>query len=152
MFSYPGHTVGLVIVDHGSKKAAANDMLLDVAQLFKRISHCSIVEPAHMELAEPSIEQAFDKCVEQGATFVVVHPYFLAPGRHSTTDIPRMVGESAARHPGIRFHITQPLGLDEKIAQLMIERIDHCLNHQFSCDYCRGTGCCDAAHPAAAAG
>ena len=36
-----------------------------------------------MELAEPSIEQAFDKCVAQGATFVVVHPYFLAPGRHS---------------------------------------------------------------------
>ena len=133
MLSFPGHTIGLVIVDHGSKKAAANDMLLDVAALFKRVSACSIVEPAHMELVDPTIEQAFDRCVAQGATMVVVHPYFLAPGRHSTSDIPRMVAEAAAHHPGIRFHITQPLGLDEKIIALMVERIDHCLTHDFSC-------------------
>ncbi len=141
MLAFPGHTVGLVVVDHGSTKAAANDLLLEVAALFKRVAACTIVEPAHMELAEPTIAQAFDRCVAQGATLVVVHPYFLAPGRHSTTDIPRMVAETAARHPGIKFHITQPLGLDEKLAFLMLERIDHCLNREFNCDYCRGTGC-----------
>lgn len=143
MLQYPNHTVGLIVVDHGSKKPAANDLLLDVAALFKRVSGSAIVEPAHMELAEPTIEHAFDRCVAQGATLVIVHPYFLAPGRHSTTDIPRMTAEAAAKHPGIRFHVTQPLGLDEKIAALMLQRIDHCLQHQFSCDYCRNTGCCD---------
>ena len=143
MLSFPGHKVGLVVVDHGSKKAAANDMLIDMAALFKRVSACSIVEPAHMELAEPTIEQAFDRCVAQGATMVVVHPYFLAPGRHSTTDIPQMTADAAAKHPGVRFHVTQPLGLDEKIAQLMVQRIDHCLKNQFVCEYCKGTGCCD---------
>ena len=96
-----------------------------------------------MELAEPTIAQAFDRCVAQGATMVVVHPYFLAPGKHSTTDIPRMTADAAARHPGVRFHVTQPLGLDEKIAQLMIQRIDHCVKNRFECDYCRGTGCQD---------
>ncbi len=118
-------------------------MLLDVAAMFKRVSESGIVEPAHMELAEPSIEQAFDKCVQQGANMVVVHPYFLAPGRHSTTDIPRMTAEAAAKHPGVRFHVTQPLGLDEKIAQLMMQRIEHCIAQDFTCDYCRETGCCD---------
>ena len=145
MLAYPNHTVGLIVVDHGSKKAAANDQLLDVVALFKRVSGSAIVEPAHMELAEPSIAQAFDRCVAQGATMVVVHPYFLAPGRHSTTDIPRLTAEAAARHPGVRFHVTQPLGLDEKIAALMLQRIHHCLEHDFTCDYCRGTGCCDQA-------
>ena len=124
-------------------KPAANDLLMDMAALFKRISECPIVEGAHMELAEPTIEQAFGKCVAQGATMVVVHPYFLAPGRHSTTDIPRMAAEAAAKHPGVRFHVTQPLGLDEKIAQLMIQRVGHCLKNNFTCDYCKGTGCCD---------
>jgi sirohydrochlorin ferrochelatase len=141
MLSYPGHTVGLVVVDHGSKKAAANDLLLDVAALFKRVSGMAIVEAAHMELAEPTIEQAFDRCVAQGATLVVIHPYFLSPGRHSTTDIPRMVRETAARHPGVAFHVTQPLGLDEKLARLMMERVGHCLENRFDCEYCRGTGC-----------
>jgi sirohydrochlorin ferrochelatase len=145
MIAHPQHTVGLVIVDHGSKKDAANEMLLDMCAIFRRVSQCPIVEAAHMELAEPTIAQAFDRCVAQGATMVVVHPYFLAPGRHSTTDIPRMAGEAAAKHPGVRFHVTQPLGLDEKIAQLMSLRIGHCVANDFSCDYCRGTGCCDMA-------
>jgi hypothetical protein len=34
----------------------------------------AIVEPAHMELAEPSIGVAFDRCIERGARLVVVHP------------------------------------------------------------------------------
>jgi sirohydrochlorin ferrochelatase len=134
-------TTGLILVDHGSKRAAANDMLLDVAAMFKRVSGENIVEPAHMELAEPSIEAAFDACVRQGATLVVVHPYFLSPGRHSTTDIPRLVAEAAAKHPGVRYHVTQPLGLDERIAQIIMQRIGHCVGHGFSCEYCAGTGC-----------
>jgi sirohydrochlorin ferrochelatase len=139
-----GMVTGIVLVDHGSKKSAANDMLLDVAALFRRVSGQRIVEAAHMELADPSIGQAFDACVAQGANMVVVHPYFLSPGRHSTTDIPRMVAEAAARHPHVRYHVTQPLGLDEKIAQLIIERIDHCVNSNFNCPACANTGCCDA--------
>ncbi|HUO07988.1 MAG TPA: CbiX/SirB N-terminal domain-containing protein [Phycisphaerae bacterium] len=143
MLHHPSETLGLVIVDHGSKRPAANDMLLDVAAMFKRVSGTPIVEPAHMELAEPTIGQAFDKCVAQGATLVIVHPYFLSPGRHSTTDIPHLTAAAAARHPGVKFHVTQPLGLDEKIAHIMIERIAHCVTHQFNCDYCRETGCCN---------
>lgn len=57
--------VGMVIVDHGSRFAAANDMLVDVADMFKRVSGYAIVEPAHMELAEPSIPQAIAACVRQ---------------------------------------------------------------------------------------
>ncbi len=137
MIGYPKHTIGIIVVDHGSKKSAANDQLLEVTELFRRVAHTAIVEPAHMELAEPTIAQAFDRCVAQGATLVLVHPYFLAPGRHSTTDIPRLTAEAAAKHPAVRFHVTQPLGLDEKIAALMLQRIEHCLQHELVCDYCR---------------
>jgi hypothetical protein len=34
------------------------------------------------ELAEPTIKEAFGKCVEQGASRIIVSPYFLSPGRH----------------------------------------------------------------------
>jgi len=34
------------------------------------------------ELAEPTIKDAFGKCVQQGASRVIVSPYFLSPGRH----------------------------------------------------------------------
>jgi len=135
-------TIGLVLVDHGSKLQAANDLLLDVAALFKRVSGEAIVEPAHMEICSPTIEDAFDACVAQGATLILVHPYFLAPGKHSTRDIPRMTAAAAARHPHVRYHVTQPLGLDEKIAQVTIERMQHCISAGFECDYCREIGGC----------
>lgn len=133
--------LGLILVDHGSRKQAANQLLLDMAALFKRVSGARIVEPAHMELADPTISQAFDACVAQGAQTVVVHPYFLAPGKHSTTDIPKMVADAAAKHPNVRFHVTQPLGLDEKIAQLIVQRITHCVKSSLNCEYCSDLLC-----------
>lgn len=114
---------GLLLVDHGSVMQAANDMLADVAALVKRISGLEIVHYAHMELAEPTIRQGFDACVRDGARLVIVHPYFLSPGRHSKTDIPRMVTEAAKHHPGVEFRVTEPLGVHEKIGEVILERI-----------------------------
>ena len=103
-------SVGVVIVDHGSRRTESNDLLLQVAALFRQTTGLPIVEPAHMELAEPSIATAFARAVEQGARLVIVHPYFLAPGRHWRQDIPRLAADAAARHPGIRYLVTAPLG------------------------------------------
>ena len=38
--------------------------------MFQRSTEYAIVGPAHMELAEPTIEMAFDRCVERGAIAV----------------------------------------------------------------------------------
>lgn len=51
-------TCGIVIVDHGSRRKASNDMLLEFCALYQQITNHSIVEPAHMEIAEPTIAQA----------------------------------------------------------------------------------------------
>lgn len=120
--------LGIVLVDHGSKRDEANVMLEDVAQLFRGTTGATIVEIAHMELAEPTIAQAFARCVAQGAKRIVVHPYFLAPGRHSTSDIPRMVAEAAAAHPGVAYSVTAPLGLDSRIIELVLDRVQEGLN------------------------
>ena len=114
---------GVILVDHGSKREAANAMLLDVARMYREASGAAIVEPAHMELAEPTIAEAFARCVEQGARRVVIHPYFLSPGRHSTSDIPQLAAEAAAAHPGIEYRVTEPLGLDERMMAVVQRRI-----------------------------
>lgn len=136
---------GLILVDHGSKRQAANDMLHDVVTMYKRVSGESIVEAAHMELADPTIDQAFEACVKQGATTVIVHPYFLSPGRHSQSDIPRMVAEVAEKFPGVSFHVTAPLGLDEKIALVIKERVGHCVTNNFACGDCAQREACASA-------
>lgn len=58
--------LGVVLVDHGSRREESNALLLEVVRDFAASSGYSIVEPAHMELAEPSIATAFARCVERG--------------------------------------------------------------------------------------
>src|SRR3954463_14338000 len=116
---------GIIIVDHGSRLAASNEMLEEITWLFsKRFSdRYEIVEPAHMEIAEPSIASAYAKCVERGATRVVVCPFFLGPGKHWTGDIPRLAREACDQHPGTTYHVTMPLGLDDLILDLLAKRV-----------------------------
>ncbi len=116
-------TVAIVLVDHGSKRRAANEQLDRLVELFKQTTGAAIVEPAHMELATPTIADAIAACVRQGATDIVIHPYFLAPGRHSKEDIPRMVADAAADHPNITCRVTEPLGLDERLCAVIETRI-----------------------------
>ena len=113
----------LILEDHGSVVKEANDMLAEIADMVKQSSReFDIVLYAHMELAEPKISQAFDACVAEGAKEIIVHPYFLAPGRHSTKDIPRMVKDAAKKHPQVSYRITEPLGIHPKIIDVILER------------------------------
>lgn len=132
---------GIIIVDHGSRREESNRMLESVADLFaKRFAAAyKIVEPAHMELAEPSIATAYKKCVERGAERIVVCPFFLGPGKHWTQDIPRLTSEAAAAFPKTRFHVTQTLGIDDLILDLLDKRVRSCVDQDFLCDVCKGT-------------
>ena len=113
----------LLLIDHGSTRDDANDLLPKVARMVREMSDFEIVCYAHMELAEPTIQQGFDTCVAAGATEVIVHPYFLGPGRHSVSDIPRKVAEAAAKYAGVSYRLTEPLGLDPKIGELILKRV-----------------------------
>jgi len=132
---------GIVIVDHGSRRGESNKMLEQIAALFAErfAERYDIVEPAHMEIAEPSIATAFGRCVERGASHVVVCPFFLGPGKHWTGDIPRLAAEAAQGHPGTRYHVTMPLGIDDLILQLLDKRVRSCVDNGLLCDSCQGT-------------
>ena len=135
---------GLIIVDHGSKRRESNEMLELFVERFAAQSDYKVIEPAHMELAEPSIAMAFDRCVSRGARRVVVMPYFLLPGRHWSSDIPHLTAQAAAKHPGIEFMVAAPLGLHPLMMQIVESRIEHCLKHARgeagACDVCEGAG------------
>ena len=138
--------LAIIVVDHGSRREESNALLLDVVQSFVDATQMPIVEPAHMELAEPSIATAFARCVERGASTVVVFPYFLLPGRHWNDDIPQLTAAAAKNHPGVRYLVTAPFGLHPLMAEVMQQRIDHCLAHTRgevdACELCAGSERC----------
>jgi sirohydrochlorin ferrochelatase len=113
----------ILIVDHGSVRAEANDMLVCVANLVQAMAGDAVlVRYAHMELAEPLIPAGFAACVAAGATEVVVFPYMLSPGKHSTRDIPRIVAEVASSFPGVAHSVTTAFGVHEKLGELILLR------------------------------
>ena len=132
---------GVIIVDHGSTREQSNAMLERAAVLFSErfCQRYEIVEPAHMELAEPSIATAYARCVERGAQRIVVCPFFLGPGKHWTQDIPRLTAEAAGRFPGTTYHVTPTLGIDDLILDLLDKRAQGCAGNQYRCELCKGT-------------
>jgi len=131
----------IVIVDHGSRRGESNQMLEEIVRLFaKRFADkYEIVEPAHMELAEPSIATAYGACVKRGAERIVVCPFFLGPGKHWTEDIPRLTAQAAQQFPQTRYHVAPTLGIDDLILDLLDKRAGHCAAHEYDCEICRGT-------------
>jgi len=113
----------ILLIDHGSVRAEANHMLECMANLVQAmVGDEVVVRAAHMELAEPSIPVGLASCVDAGATEVVVFPYMLSPGKHSTRDIPRMVAEAAQAHPHVACTVTTAFGVHDKLAEVIVER------------------------------
>ena len=134
--------MGVVIVDHGSRRQASNDLLEEFVRMYKVQTGRAIVELAHMEIAKPNIETAFGQCVEQGATLVAVSPFFLSPGRHWQEDIPQLAAEAAAKHDGVEHFVAAPIGLHPLMVDIVDSRLETCLKRLTAggdtCDVCDG--------------
>jgi sirohydrochlorin ferrochelatase len=119
------HKRSLLVVAHGSRRAASND---EIRQLVERLKSSEendfdIVEAAFLELADPSIPDGIECCIQQGAEEVVVFPYFLSVGRHVAEDIPAEVGIKQRQHANIKIHIADYLGMAEGIPGMILQHL-----------------------------
>ena len=113
----------ILLIDHGSRRDEANEMMNCMANLVQAMAGPDVVVRfAHMELSEPSIAAGVKDCVDAGATELIVFPYMLSPGKHSTGDIPRMVAEAVSSHPHIGVRVTSAFGVHEKLAEVILGR------------------------------
>ncbi len=117
----------ILLAGHGSPKQDANS-LDHIAHLLHNMIHpeCdnNCVRVAYLQFAEPDIATALEQCVNDGAKRVIIHPYFLSSGMHVTKDIPGIIKEAGARYTGVEFVYTEPLGVHNKLAELVYERIN----------------------------
>ena len=111
----------LIVVDHGSRLKAANNMIFDVVDMLKIKNKDIIIEGCHMELADPDIASTYSKCVNLGATHIIVQPFMLSPGRHSTSDIPQLVDDIAAQFPTVSYDVRPHFGTHSLIADIILD-------------------------------
>ena len=113
----------ILLVDHGSHRAEANTLLEEIADQVRKRTPESIVETAHLGIAKPDILEGIDACVAKGASLIVVHPYFLGPGRHTSEDIPAQVARAGERHANVQIRISEPLGGHAALIDVILERV-----------------------------
>lgn len=120
------HTMSsaILLIAHGSRRAAANADLVQLAETVRTRCPDDIVEIAYLELTEPTIPQGAARCVERGATDVRMSPFFLSAGTHIAEDLTGFQAEFATQFPGVRFQLCPPLGLHPLLVEALLERMD----------------------------
>lgn len=118
-----GGALGLLVVGHGSRRSEANDVVLAVAGELAARHPSWVVRAAYLEIASPSIEEAYAALVSAGVGRVVVHPYFLFPGNHSTVDIPAALRAAEGLHGAVPWVVTESLNLDPRLVDVVEDRV-----------------------------
>lgn len=113
----------VILLGHGSRVPDAGKNMHKVARGLKHKYGFNIVEVCHMSRLGPHFPETFEKCIVQGATQVMVIPYFLHDGLHLVLDIPEMMKEIAARYPHVKVILGKNLGFDEVLVDLVAKRI-----------------------------
>lgn len=123
MQSHDSQTAVLLIA-HGSRRASANDDLVQLAGLVASHGPYPIVEVSYLELTEPTIAAGGRACLDRGARRVLMLPYFLSAGVHVVTDLETHRLELATQFPEIEFVLCPHLGLHPLMAEIVLARLD----------------------------
>jgi sirohydrochlorin ferrochelatase len=118
----------VLLIAHGSREQAANADLEDLAARIAATKQHPIVEACFLELAEPDVHSGAKRCVERGATHVLMVPYFLSAGVHLRRDLADLRAELSRRHRQVEFRLGSPLGPHPLLDELVALRIGELTN------------------------
>jgi len=120
----------VVLVAGGALDPDANAQVAATARLLFEGRSFPSVDVAFASTARPSVTEALERLVRQGASRIAVASYFLGPGR--------LPGAVVRATQGFDVLVSEPLGAAEEIAELLLERYDEALGGdlRMNCDAC----------------
>ncbi|MCU0580661.1 MAG: CbiX/SirB N-terminal domain-containing protein [Desulfobacterota bacterium] len=119
----------IILLGHGSRVPEAGQGMARVAERLKEKYDYPLVEVCFMSRLGPHFPETLAQCVRQGASRVVVIPYFLHTGLHILLDIPEMMQEEAEKYPQVEIVFGRSLGFDESLVDL----VNHCIRSSEGC-------------------
>jgi sirohydrochlorin ferrochelatase len=114
--------LGLLVVDHGSRRPEANDQLLDMVARVAGLTPGTPIASAHLDICAPTIGDGIATLLARGVDEIAVLLYVLSDGRHVREDVPALVRAALAARPDVRVRLGGALGPDDVLARLMLER------------------------------
>jgi sirohydrochlorin ferrochelatase len=111
----------LILVAHGSRREQSNQEVVAIIEKIKQINLASYdsFHASFLELAKPSILDSIENCINEGATSIVLLPYFLNSGTHVVNDIPNIVEQANAKYPNLDIKVTTNIGASNLMMDLI---------------------------------
>ena len=114
-------STGYIVFAHGSSVESANEAVRSVASNMARQGQLERVEAAFLEGGKPDLPGALDAMAAHVSRVIVV-PYFLTLGLHLQRDLPRLIEQVKAAHPGVQIEVTAPLDQHPAMVDALLDR------------------------------
>ena len=117
----------LVALAHGSRDPRSAATVRGLVADVRRLRPDLRIEAAFLELSKPAFPKVVDRLVRAGFDEIVVVPLLLTEAYHAKVDVPTVVAESVARHPGLQIRVSRVLGLEPEFLDVLDLRLREAL-------------------------
>jgi sirohydrochlorin cobaltochelatase len=100
----------LILLAHGSRAPETFEEMRELAASVRARHPETGVYPAFLGMIEPDLPAAVSQAVAAGAKAIKVLPLFFFSGKHVQEDIPRLIAQAQAAHPGVPIGLLQAAG------------------------------------------
>ncbi len=112
-------TQAIVLFAHGARDPRWAEPFEAVAARVRASAPGCPVAVAYLELMTPSLGEAVERVVAEGASRIDVVPLFLGTGGHLRQDLPPLVEAVRAAHPGVAIHLHAAIGEHAAVVEAM---------------------------------
>ena len=110
---------GIILLAHGSRDPLWRAPIEAVAERIRASSPGTPVLCAYLELCAPTLPEAAAELADAGVRAIRVFPLFFGVGKHAREDLPLLVGQIQASHPGIAVELLPTAGEYPELTALM---------------------------------
>jgi sirohydrochlorin cobaltochelatase len=110
---------GLLLFAHGARDPNWALPFEDVARRIRARAPGTVVELCFLEFMAPTLREGGERLAAAGCTQVDIVPLFLGAGGHVRKDLPALLDELAAAHPGVRWKLRKAIGEVDSVVEAM---------------------------------
>jgi sirohydrochlorin cobaltochelatase len=111
----------IILFSHGSLLCGAGETLKRIAAFMRERGDAPIVEPGYLNYSKPPFAEAVESCVQQGATRVIVAPYFLVAGKFVQVDLKPKIAAAREKFPDVEFRLAGAMTSHSSLTKAIID-------------------------------
>jgi sirohydrochlorin ferrochelatase len=115
-------STGVAVFAHGSSVESANEAVRIVARRLASDDAFPMHVTCFLDGGKPDLPTAVEQLLSQGATRILIVPYFLTAGLHLKRDLPDLIRQIQEVHPGLAIEVTPPLDGHPALGEILLDR------------------------------